>query len=169
MSIQDEIKTHFEKELYLLESEFGGEETPRTIYYTTEVRQIIDGANSTGPDKSRFASAKAVMDAFIDLGEIAFGMAPFDKYPYAQMARTDPIDHGVVSFRVLDPKPGIRVFGCFAATDTFIALTWGFRDDMDYCDEVVRCRQEWVRLFPSSNPHQGANVNDYVSINATAV
>src|SRR5215207_9842612 len=131
MSIQDEIRLHLNKELFLLTSEFGGEDTPRVIYYSIEVQQIIDGANSLSKNRNRFASSKAVMDAFIDLGEITFGMDPFNKASYARMARTDPIDIGVIDFRVLDPKPGMRVMGCFSELDTFIALTWGFREDLD--------------------------------------
>lgn len=173
MSIQDEIKSHIDGELFLLTSEFGGEETPRTIFYSVEVQEIIEGANSTGKNRNRFASAKAVMDAFIDLGEVTFGMDPHNKAFDARMARTDPLNSGIVDFRVLDPKPGIRVFGCFSELDTFVALTWGFREEMDqngeFESEVVRCRQEWLRLFPNFEPHYGVNVNDYISQNWFAV
>ena len=172
MSIQAEIKSHIEKKLFLLASEFGGEETPRTIYYSIEVQQVVDGANSVGKNKNRFASAKAVMDAFIDLGEITFGMNPHNKAFDARMARTDPIASGIVDFRVLDPKPGIRVFGCFSELDTFVALTWRFREEMidgEFDAEVARCSQEWLRLFPNFRPLVGVNIHDYISQNQFAV
>ena len=156
MSIRDEIKSKLDRDLFVLMSELVGEETPRTIYYSTEVQEIIEGANSDGKHKMRFASAKAVMDAFIELGEVLFGLDPHNKSTSARMARTDPVSDGVVDFRVLDPNPGIRVFGCFSEPDTFIALTWGFREEMDrsgeFDAEVVRCRQAWLTLFPNTLP-----------------
>ncbi len=173
MSIRDEIKAILGKELFVLLSEFGGEETPRTIYYSIEVREIIEGATSSGKNKMRFSSAKAVMDAFIELGEILFGLDPHNKSAHARMARTDPVSEGVVDFRVLDPSPGIRVFGCFSEPDTFIALTWRFREEMDssgeFDAEIARCKDKWRQLFPTAAPHIGTKAYDYVTENFLAV
>ena len=169
MSIHDVIKSLVNKDLFLLTSELLGEDTPRTIYYSNEVREIVDGANCKVRNKNRFASAKAVMDAFIELGEITFGLDPFEKDHDAIMARTEPSDWGIIDFRVLDPTPGIRVLGGFSEPDTFIALTWCFREDMDFDAEVSRSRGEWNKMFPGFEPQKGANVNAYITENYLTV
>lgn len=87
------------------------------------------------------------MDEFTDGGFITVGEDPRQKDATAILARVDPIEEEIFSFRCLDPKPGIRALGCFAETDTFIALTWD-------CD------------LP---PFKASTLNGYVSYNVRAV
>jgi hypothetical protein len=89
------------------------------------------------------------------------------------LARVHPVQAEVWDFRCLDPIPGIRVFGCFAETDAFVALTWDYREnieDASYWEEQVsRCREEWQKLFGGLAPHHAQELDEYVSYNFRAV
>lgn len=171
MSIHTLIRQHLNNELFLLSSEFGGEDTPRSIFFSVEVKEIIDGAYSAGRNKTKFSNAKALLDSFIDLGEMTVGMDPFNKEQTALMAKVSPVQYGLFDFRAIDPKLGIRIFGGFAEPDCFVALTWNFRESIadDFDSEVERCMKEWSRLFANVGPHQGINLDDYITTNAIAV
>ena len=171
MSRQAVVKRLLNREFFCLTSELLGEEVPRTIFYSIEVGEVVDGASSTGIDATRFAKAKAVMDDFIEFGHITVGMDPFDKDSNAIMARVDPTDYEIFDLRAISPQPGIRILGCFMGPDEFIMLTWDFRENFEdhWPEQVERCRAEWERLFPGLEPHKGAHLNDYITQNASAV
>jgi hypothetical protein len=85
------------------------------------------------------------------------------------MARIDPAPDEVFDIRCIDPHPGIRVMGCFAEKDLFIALTKVGREELasvrDWRNEREACKAAWRRLFPTYPPYTGADLNDYVSSN----
>lgn len=89
------------------------------------------------------------------------------------LARVDPVADEVWDFRCIDPKPGIRVFGRFAALDMFVALTWDYRENIegeDYWAEQVRmCVAAWDRLFLGLPPHKGKTLDAYLSESYEAV
>jgi len=66
------------------------------------------------------------------------------------------------------PRPGIRALGCFSETDTFIALTWNYRENIDWEDEVNKCRSAWIDLFGTVPPHKGSTIYDYISYGVQA-
>lgn len=84
------------------------------------------------------------------------------------MARVHPVSEEVWDFRCFDPKPGIRAFGHFAEKDTFVALTWDFRENVDWAGEVSGCIEAWRALFGDLPPFKGTNLNDYLSHNFSA-
>ncbi len=92
---------------------------------------------------------------------------PYKKPRVTNMARADPIESEVFDIRCIDPKPGIRVLGCFADFDLFVALTWNVRenlpDDKSWRDEIERCKAAWRRLFHPYLPFCGADLNAYLS------
>jgi hypothetical protein len=61
------------------------------------------------------------------------------------------------------------VFGRFSEPDTFIGLTWNYREILDWNEEVHGCKEEWNKLFPHIPPFVGKALNEYVTYNATAV
>lgn len=82
------------------------------------------------------------------------------------MARNAPIGGQVFDIRCTDPKPGIRVFGRFIELDTFVALTWDYRENLngrDFDDAVARCIREWQRLFPREHLFAGRSLNEYLT------
>jgi hypothetical protein len=73
----------------------------------------------------------------------------------------------------MDPNPGIRALGFFAEVDTFVALTWNYRENIEgasgWINEVTSCITKWQELFGTLSPHKGNTINDYVSYNIQAV
>lgn len=172
MSIRDEIKAHLGKDLWCLMPEFEGDETPRTVFVSREVESMVLGPWPESREGKRHAEARALLDAFTSLCHITITEDPFDKAAHAILARVHPVDFEIWDFRCLDPNPGIRILGCFSEADTFIALTWDYRENLedsaDWDDLVERCRLEWKRLFRNP-PHKGVSLDAYVSCNFDAV
>lgn len=165
MTIHDEIRRHLDRDLFLLISEFPGEETPRTMFLSREVQEIVLEAATD----RYMALVKAVLDNFVAGGFITVAGDPFRKPSSAILARVDPVELEVFSFRVFDPRPQIRVLGCFSERDTFVALSWNYRQDFNWNAERDGCLAEWGRLFNGIPPHSGANLNEYLSHNFDVV
>jgi hypothetical protein len=118
----------------------------------------------------RHSRLRALLDGFTDGSFVTIAENPHNKQARAILARVDPISEEVWDFRCLDPNPGIRAFGCFGETDTFVALTWDYRENIDdWPAEVERCKVEWKKLFCNLSPHSGKTLNEYVSYNLRAV
>lgn len=118
----------------------------------------------------RHARARSVLDGFIEGDWIAVGWYPFDKGSSAVLARVDPVEDDIWDFRCLSPTPGIRVFGCFSEPDTFVALTWEYRENIvEFAAEVARCAAAWKELFGSIPPYRRSRLDEYVTYNCNAV
>lgn len=123
----------------------------------------------------RFGQLRAQLDHFTIGGMISIGEDPYKKKRTAYMARLDPVRDEAWQIRSFDPKPAIRVFGHFAQTDVFVALTWAYRKPLGgpgskaWNEEINGCKAEWRKLFPSYAPHHGSQLSDYVSENFIAV
>jgi hypothetical protein len=115
----------------------------------------------------RYARMRQHLDAWSAGGLITVADDPYRKPKRTFMARIDPESDEVFDFRVREPKPGIRVLGCFADCDLFIALTMTGHENLtaprDWRDEREACKAAWRRLFPSYNPFSRVDLNDYVS------
>ena len=109
------------------------------------------------------------MDDFVAGGYVTVAQDPFDKDASSIMARVHPVESEIFDFRCLDPKPQIRILGRFAASDTFIALAWDFRDDIDWDEIVSETEATWNELFPDTNPLKRDNINGYISYNVESV
>ena len=107
-----------------------------------------------------------MLDAFSEGGEFSVAEDPQNKPRDAMMARVSPVDAEFFSLRVTDPEetPGIRCFGAFADRDTFVALTWDFRENIAlFDDEVSVVRAAWKQFFGNVSPHSGEHLDDYLS------
>jgi hypothetical protein len=166
MSIRDQIRKLEGKELFCLESRCTGDDTVRTVFVS---REVLDAVSEPflGSRKNWLAEFRENLDAFLEGGEMSVGEDPFNKDANALIARVFPVEDEFWDMRSTAPKPGIRAFGGFAEFDTFICLTWEYRDAIgDYFDaEVDRCREEWRRLFGSTKPFKGNNLDAYLSRN----
>jgi hypothetical protein len=84
------------------------------------------------------------------------------------LARVHPVKNEFWSIRVTLPEttPGIRLLGAFSDTDEFVALTWEKRETINnqFDQEVERVTQVWKDFFGIVPPHQGNNINDYLTI-----
>ncbi|MEQ5828066.1 hypothetical protein J3456_11930 [Sulfitobacter sp. NFXS29] len=123
----------------------------------------------------RLGLLEADFDRYITGDKIPVGMEPYDKGDNAFMARVDPAKYGIWTIRSVAPRPGLRVFGAFIATDIFIALTvrkraeLGGRGDRRWNTERENALAHWDRLFPETPPLTGGKLDDYFTEQAIAV
>lgn len=169
MSIRDQINARMgEGRLYCLEPLIPSDPSMRTLFVTPEIYDEVSPpwpANWAGKRHSRF---RETLDAFTNGSWIAIAERPFDKDAAAFMARVHPIIWNLFDIRAIDPLPGIRCLGGFAEQDTFVALTWNYREGFDWEGEIEACRQVWDDLLGPYKPLQGATINDYVSFSASS-
>lgn len=143
-------------------------ETKRDIYVSREVDDAVRGPWEETTEGLRLAELRGHLDIFTGGGLISIADNPYDKDKTAFLARLDPARDGAWQIRDCD-DPAIRVFGHFAFIDTFIALTWRWRDELDgrdsrsWRDEINRCKTEWRKLFPTYQPLKGGTLDEYVS------
>ena len=91
--------------------------------------EIFDNFPADIPDnRERFGRLRADFDTFITGGLITVSEDPLQAGS-AFLARLDPIEDEIWDLRSRS-RPGIRVFGCFSETDTFIALHLDFRKNL---------------------------------------
>jgi len=174
MSIRDEIKARANEtppRLHFLAPLVQSAAIIRELFVSTEVIAVAHPPWPATLPGRRHAQMRAYLDAFTEGRRLAVANDPYRKPRTANIARVDPPGDEVFAFRCIDPKPGIRVFGCFAAFDLFVALTWRVREDLptdaalnrEWRDEVERCKAAWRRLFNPYRPHAGATLDDYLS------
>ena len=172
MSIRAEIKERIRAlcaadQLFDLPPELPGVPAIRTIFVSQEVNADIHPPWAENHDRWRHALFRATLDAFTTEQFISVAERPRKKEGYATLSRVAPVKDEVWDFRSIEPKPGIRCFGRFAGKDTFIALNWNYRENLereaDWIPEVERCREEWDRLFNPYPPFRGASLNEYLS------
>jgi hypothetical protein len=172
-SIRDAIKAHDGRELFCLPHLVLGEEMPRTVFISKELAEIVIPPWPKTWEGRRHARLRALLDEFTDGSFITIAENPHDKEARAILARVDPVEAEIFDFRCLDPQPGIRAFGCFAETDTFVVLTWNYRENLENDDDwtagIAQCESEWNRLFGGLQPFKGTTLNEYVSYNFRAV
>jgi hypothetical protein len=140
---------------------------------TTVVRGVFVGAevwSLVGDDakpEARFEKvsgrARARLDHFSAGKNVVFALSPTNKSIHSDIARNAPISDGVVDVRITDPRPKIRIFGCFAKCDVLVLLTWATREGLDWPQEVSRCKSQWKLLFPSTPPLIGSSHEHYIS------
>jgi hypothetical protein len=171
MSIERVLASLDGVRLFRVPASFSNGEGARVVYASSDVAEMISGDWPDTRDGQMHAAARAVLEAFVDGGYVTIAADPFRKAATALLARVHPVADEVWDFRCLDPRPGIRVLGSFAATDVFVALTWDYREnfDKDWPAHVAECKREWRRLFGDVPPFRGKTLNDYVSENIRAV
>src|SRR5260370_21673954 len=89
-------------------------------------------------DGQRLSQCRGTLDAVNENQWIGVAQDPYNKSPHAYLARVDPIELDIWDIRSLAPFPQIRCFGAWAEKDTFVALTWHYRDDLDFAAEAHR-------------------------------
>lgn len=77
----------------------------------------------------------------------------------------DPWSDEVWEIRSRGIKPGVRVFGRFAAQDVFVATSMTDRSETDFAQEIRRSKAAWRNIFNTYPPFSGQVPNDYISEN----
>ena len=168
MSIQAAIAKHVaEMRLVHLRPAISGEEMVRTMFVGQEIVPLLDPAKlPVSHEGYQLAHVRPRLDAFIAGRKLNIALQPRDKDISAHFARTDPVTDEVWDIRCTDP-PQIRVFGRFVDLDTYVALTWQYRGNLntndDWTDELSRFKAEWRKLFPNEPLFAPGKVEKYVS------
>jgi hypothetical protein len=177
MSIRAEINYWLDparQELFEVAPTVPGDPLERFMFASRDVNRLISGPWADVTEEYRCGRLWAATDMFVTGALITMALDdPYKKPKTTYMARLDPPRDEVWEVRVLDPKPGIRVFGRFAECDAFVALTWAPREALpnsqEWRDAREGCKVEWRKLFPTYNAVTGDSVNEYVSVNAVPV
>jgi hypothetical protein len=170
MSIRDEIASRVaEGRLRHLPHSILSVPQVRSLFVSEEVGRIVFQPWANDSEGLRFSLLRAQLDVFTAGGLISVAQDPFKKPKATYMARVDPPADEVWDIRSIDPKPAIRVLGCFSEMNLFIALVWEYRkplgglDSRQWRDFRERCKAEWRKLFPTYEPLSGKTSNDYAS------
>ena len=176
MSIGDEITSRVEEgRLFHLPPLIQSQPVARTMLIGEALVDVVTPPWEQSSEGHRLSRLRADLDTFTEGRLISVAAAPFKKPSSAYIARTYPPTDEIWDIRSRDPKPAIRVLGCFAETDVFIALAWEYRKPLggpgsrEWRDFIERCKAEWRKLFPAYGPHKGDDLRDYVSANFIAV
>ena len=174
MSIRDEIGNRTREKpprLFFLPPLIPSAPVVRELFVSEEIYAV---GLPPWPDTvrgRRHAQMRGYLDAFTQGQRLTVADDPYRKPKSTNMARVDPPKDEVFDFRCIDPKPGIRIMGCFAAYDLFVALTWNDRENLPsddplnkaWRDEIERCKAAWRRLFHPFPPFTGSNLHAYLS------
>jgi hypothetical protein len=173
MSIRDEIRREImdrvgEGRLFDLPPLIPSAAVVRTMFVSKEVNDVVWPPGwGGGRGALRHSKMRGYLDAFTEGRRISVALDPYHKPKSTYLARIDPLADGVWDVRCIDPKPGVRVLGCFAEKDTFVALTFNYRDNLanatDWRDERERCKAAWRKLFLTYEPLKEDCLDEYVS------
>lgn len=135
----------------------------RVIYAEAELHTAL-----MDPNDWRMGQLRRDFDRFI-LGDLIIVGRGHDED--CHIKHLDPPENQVWEIRSRSPKPSLRVFGRFIATDVFIATNYQRRDALrhrrsrEFAIEIARCVATWTRLFPDHSAHRGDGINAYISDN----
>lgn len=138
----------------------------RHVFVTGEVWDFV--TNGLPKELAHGAAAgRRMLDSFTAGNRIVVSLNPHEKPAHCQLSRNAPVVDGVWEFRIRDPKPQCRIFGCFAECDVFVALSVMLRADLAerlaYPLAVADNSSIWGGLFPGYEPIAGADINAYLS------
>jgi len=128
-----------QRQLVGLPKLYVNDQRVRCILLTPSVAGAVIGEGGGLPSDERLAQFRGNLDGFAMGEHITIASDPFEKWPQADLAPVHPIDCHLWNFRVLEPERGIRCSGFFAARDTFIAVSWEYREDIEteYWRELI--------------------------------
>lgn len=128
------------------------------------VAKMVNRAFEDSDDAVLFGECRALLESFVRNNFVSLRWDPDQEVP-ANLARVKPPGLYVFDFRSKGDDGGIRVFGCFAAKDQFVALKWEYRTFVDWDADPKDCLKQWADLFGFAPPFLGRDPNDYLSSN----
>jgi hypothetical protein len=162
MSIRDRIRALDGKELFCLAPLAGGS-LVRTMFVSREVLDAVTPPFPPHWDGQRLGQFRGTLDAFAENQWISIASDPYNKSAQTYLAPVDPVALDIWDIRSIAPLPQIRCFGAWSEQDTFVALTWEYRDGIDFDAEAKRCRAVWDKFLSPCKPFHGRNPDDYLS------
>lgn len=140
----------------------------RTLVLSREIHDLVSGPPPEGISMARLGTLRRDLERFVTAPRILVPEEPF-RAGTAYMSRLHAAADEVWEIRARDPKPGIRVFGRFAAPDVFVALTWSTRQrlggpkSVEWKNAIRLCKTRWRQLFLTFPPHSGVRICDYIT------
>lgn len=150
-------------------------EMKRYMLVSKQLRSAMLGPWKNAEQEKRLAQLRGDLDAFVLGQRISVANHPYEKDKTAYIARVDPVHKEIWDIRSIDPKPGIRVLGCFAEVNVFVALVWDYRANLDgpggplWGAFVQQAEHMWNRFSLGLSPHSGSAIGDYISDNFFSV
>ncbi len=152
MSIREIIQANLGHRLFVLEPAIKSDRSERTMIVSQEVLDAVDTEMPDNWDGLRLADFRNTLDHFTLGEEMTVAEDPFQKPSDCFLARVADAKHEVIAIRTLF-GPGIRAFGFVADHNCLLALTWNYREDLDFEEERRRCSHEWNQLFGNLEPY----------------
>jgi hypothetical protein len=164
MSIRSQIAGHVDAgALHEFVNPLGAGRNARRLFLSNDAFTITDTGQWDDSDIGNcFVRANSRFEAFVKNDEIHFSLQAKKKHPRTAFARVCPIKLGVVAIRVWQRSHHLRVFGCFAEKDWFVAIKWDTREDLNFREAAAECCDIWNGWF-SFPPLVGASIHDYFS------
>lgn len=164
MSIDDEIRKLVDRGDLV---EFDPMDKPsiyRAVFLLPDVNSQIVGPWEAGSyDEKEMPLVRRFIEHFM-FGNIV--TVSFQRSPKAGFRRLEDRANLVWEMRILDPKPGNRLFGFFARADVFVGTQLVPRDDLNFDEEIRTAKQIWKSLLPDEDPLLADGINAYISENA---
>jgi hypothetical protein len=182
MSIRDVINDWLHREeLFILTPALESDPVNRVLFVSKEIHAAIDDFGEEIDE--RMGRLRAHLEAFVTAEMVTVAMEPF-RAKDAYMARLHPAADEVWEIRDRF-SPSIRIFGCFAEPDAFVALTWQWRSVLGTIEARAKrskgrsrakrgwpriwpierraCLAEWRRKFPSYPRLSGRTPDEYLT------
>ncbi|HEV7731419.1 MAG TPA: hypothetical protein VGR62_04615 [Candidatus Binatia bacterium] len=152
----------------------GLDDERRKVIVSGRILQLLKGPWEDGALERIGIRTGAYFDAFIEQEFVTVRQGPPGD-DNAQVARLEPTGRNVVELRCLprdkkDDYPSIRVFGCLARKDYYVALGWNFRFELGKFRDprwdaaIECCKRSWWTLFPCHEPLTGGEFpDDYIT------
>lgn len=135
-----------------------GFETARQMYVAPEIWDAV-----ADPFDEELIEFRAQLDAFVEGGFLTVAESPFMKPSDAMLARVHPVSWELWDLRSVVPHPGVRCLGGFWQRDVFVALSYNYRENMRWQQDIDACRSRWTDLFGERSPFRGASLDDYLT------
>jgi hypothetical protein len=180
MSIRAIIKSALEAtppRLIQLLPAIDGDPVVRTMLLSPELDSLLLGPWVTPTIERRCNRLRADLEVFVKGEEVQVCLEPY-VHDTALFGRLDKPGDEVWDIRSRAPKPGLRVFGRFAETDVFVALTCAPRSveqiwldrkalkdrtSIQWHLNIIECHERWEKLFPEHPPVHGDFLHAYLT------
>jgi hypothetical protein len=169
MLIQDEIERLCDNgRLLEVEPLDWRTEKKRNLYVSRDIHRFLAHKSDDARTNKDRRMLQALFDRFISGNFISVGLEP--PVMYTDIKRLSPAYAEVWEFKVGKKQCHLRVFGRFAALNTFVTLTGPVdRVGLDYSNEILRCQEEWRNLLDGQPPVYGRYESDYISPNGVSL
>jgi hypothetical protein len=156
--------------LHFFQPAMPGLKVERHLVMSSEVRAAI--VEEFPDEEERHAALLDFFQTFAGHKWLTVSENPAEHPPDTMVARNSPVAMELWDFRVYadetrvhPQKRAIRVCGGFACKNTFVALTWDYREVIgeEFDQFVLDTRAAWDQLFYPLSPHKGNSLDDYLT------